>query len=284
MAKPQPKLPTETDRQFFRRNLPPVALFAFWFLENVLLRFYFHISSPGEASGLLVFQSLGVLGSQVVLLALMFALFPASLLFRFLVVIVAAIAIFSTLLMGATPFDDFPLFVKSLEWDALPIVLLGLGVPFILARHFLRWRLHVDWMESAEHANLSVADLMIATCVVALAVSLLGFGSEEARISKLMIAAGCMGASFVVFIPMTYLLMTSRRKWVWLFVFSTLPLLIGLEILAQFGGSLAIPYWVGVGISTSVSALFLSFGIGLVVIRRSGGRLATSTGSSIPVD
>ena len=276
MVKPQPKLPTETDRQFLRRNVSAVALIAFFLLVNVMLsRFLTTGINAFETNGWFFFGSLGILAAQIVLLGMMFALFNSRLLFRILVVTTAAVAICLSLLFGEVIFDEWRLH-EIFKFDALPTVLLGFSVPFLLVRQFLGWTLHLTHLPSSDdYYKLSVAGLMSATAVAAFALSLLSLGDERLIAIKLMVAVGCAGASFVIFVPMTHLLMTSRRNWYWMTVFTIVPFSIGWAILWSYVIYLNIPYQLGIRLNLSIATLVASFGIGLLVIHRCGGRLTT---------
>ncbi len=274
MAKPQPKLPTETDRQLFRRNFPAFGYFGFCLMINVMLSWFFSFSSPGNPSGLPVYVSIGVVASEFVLLALLLILFPASLLFRIVIVLTGSVAVIMSLLLGAVVFHCSKV-IELFPSDALTVDLLGCAVPFFFARHFLGWRLQFDSMETPEHPNLSVAGLMVATALVGVSISLLSFSDQHVLITKLMVAVGCMGAGFAVFMPLTYWVLKTRRKWAWLVLFSASPLLVGMAVTMAFGINLTIPHWGVIGLASSISSLILGIGIGLVALHHCGGRLLT---------
>ena len=123
----------------------------------------------------------------------------------------------------------------------------------------------------------------MATAFVAMAISIMSFGEERMLMTKLVVAVACMGTSFVIFVPMTYLVLASRWRWIWLVVFTTVPFSIGYIIVSVFEVGLSVSFWMGIGMTASFCALILSYGIGLIVLRYSGGRLATSTIESPPV-
>ena len=284
VANPQPKLSTETDRQFLRRNISAVVLIAFFFLVNVMLSWFLSAGANAlSTSGWFFFASVGILVAQVVLLGLILALFQASLLFRILSITTAAIAICLSILFGEMISDEWR-FNEVFKFDALPVALLGFSVPFLLARQFMGWTLDFTWAPTIENSKLSVAGLFFATAVVAFAVSLLSLGNEHLLILKLIVAAGCAGASFVVFVPMTHVLMTSRRNWIWMIVFTIGPISIGWAILSSFGIYLNTSYQLGIRINTSIATLIVSFGIGILVLQRCGGRLTTRAIESHSID
>ena len=277
MVRPQPKLPTETDRQLFRRNLPVQVLLALWLLGNVCFTWATISINPNYPAVLLTAGIYGMVGSQIVMCAFLLALFPASILFRVLVVTTAIAAFCSSLLFGAGVFGGYWV-IGFFGLNAIPITVLALAVPFLLARHFLGWRLEFDWIESPDHMNLSVSGLLIATALVALAIALLGYGKEQELMLRLAFAGGCMGASFAIIVPLTYLVMMARRKWIWISVFAIPPIPIAYAIMPLMKTDLSIPSpgWGVVGIGLAVSLLILSFASGLVVLGHCGGTLKTS--------
>jgi hypothetical protein len=276
----QPKLPTETDRQFFWRNGSAVALIVFFLLVNVMLSWFLSSGTNAfDMTGCFFFASLGILIAQIVLLGLMLALFHASLLFRILTVTTAAVAICLSILFGEAISGEWR-FNEVFKFDALPVVLLSFSVPFLLARQFMGWTLEFTRLPTNENSKLSVAGLLVATAVVAIAVSMLSFGDERLLMLKLIVAAGCTGASFVVFVPMTHLLMMSHRNCVWMAVFTIVPFSIGWAILWNFAAYLNTSYPVGIRINISIATLIVSFGIGILVLQRCGAQLKTQANES----
>ena len=274
MVRPQPKLPTETDRQFFRRNYIALGLGAFWFFVNVNMSWFFSIDSGAHPSGLLVFGALGVLSSQVILLAFFLALFPASLLFRAVTVATASLAIGGSLLVGAMVFDNWK-FADLIKFDGFPMVLISFATPFSLARYFLGWRLDYPWLNSSDHSNMSVMGLMMSTAAVAISISILGLDGERFLIWMLVFSAGCLGASFAVFVPMTFLVLRSRWPIGWLIGWTAVPFLIGMAITWTFFANPVLSFWIGTGITVFVTSMALGYVIGLIVFRNKGARLLT---------
>ncbi len=271
----QPKLVTETDRQFFRRHVLLVALLAFWLAANVLINLFILISHSNSMFGSLVFGSAGLIFSQFAVFAVLFALFPAGLLFRTLLTTIATMASFLAIVMGEMIFGYWEV-TSEFYWQALPLLFLGLASPFLLARSVLGWQIRFDWLGEAEPEPLSVAGLMGATAIVAFAIFMIQLLEQQHLLLSLRYVLIGTGVSFMVLFPVASQILKTHSP-----LTSLTFLGVGVVLLSILSlVFVQIPLRVLMGWPLTTLTFLMSFAIALVAIRSVGGRLVTNRSES----
>ncbi len=276
VATPTP--PMKRDRQRLRRNHQVVGLLVFWFSINFLISLFFQISGPNHPSGLLVYGSLGIIASEIVVIAFLLTMLPIGIWLRLVLASILVGAGFAALMMGEVVFRSYDMKEFASLIPGLPIIILGFASPFAMAKYFLRWRLSLGWLKPPASSNLSVSGLMAATTLVAASVAILNFGSDDARNENLVAASVCMGLGLVL-VPLSRLLLRSRRRAFWLILISSavfIGALLVIQFISLFGGFPG--FWQCAGIAFGIASFIFFYGAALIVLVNSGGKLILPRG------
>lgn len=213
MIKPnQPKLANESDLQVIFRSgwlvllalINGLACFLFpWFLTRA------STADPLMAGGCMVL--LGVIISQLVIVAFLFAFFPAGLVMRLSLVIGLTSMSICLLTVGNIrldgPITDW--FDMYLCW--VPILIAGWAIPFFAAKALFGWSLRFNQDHHSEDSRMNVSSMLVGTALIACCLTLLKTGHEVRIAPALATSLASLGFGLVFAIPITRIMLTENR-------------------------------------------------------------------------
>ena len=279
----QPKLATETDRQLFRRHGLAVALLGSWLASNILINYFLLKSHSNSLFDFFVCGSLGLIFSQWAVLSILFALFPAGLLFRTLLATTAIAASFLSIVMGEMMFGYWEL-TSEFSWQGLTLMFIGLAMPHLLARSFFGWHIRFDWLGETKLEPLKLAELMGWTAIIAFAIFMLQFLELPRLLVSLRFVLFVTGISFIILFPVAAQILQVRRPVFSLTILGAGALGVGVfavMLLVSQVVSVPISLWDFCGLLFMAFSFLMSFAVALVAIRSVGGQLVTNRTESI---
>lgn len=191
--------------------------------------------------------------------------------------VLAALAIGTVLSDGR----NYVFFSASRVLPAVPLVVLGVALPFIFARYLISWQIVFPQLhERPVRQTITVSGLLLSTAIAAICIALVRTSDEPVGAIILAMALGGLG---LFLLPMTYFLMRSVHYWRYFAIFC---------VIAFFVGSLSASYvcfvygsindlWSYIGFGISALAGVAVFGVTIISCRLMGGILFKS-GDFIP--
>ena len=140
---------------------------------------------------------------QAVLLGMILALFPGSQLFRLCLTTTLGGMLLLSLALGMTMLGGFDQSIYGLMLGLGPITVLSMSVPYLIAKFWFGWRIVFDGEDlESELPQLTISSLIVATTLIAVAITLLKFVGPELQ-ELLAAIIGCVGVVSVFFLPAT---------------------------------------------------------------------------------
>lgn len=285
----RPKIARESDRAFLLRHAGVASLLVFAVVTNFLLSLFFMLGASNSPSGIPVYITMGFIAAQLVAFGFFFVMFPADFIFRFFATFGLVVLLYSSLVFSSVVFDSHDVGVLIEQLPVLPALVLATATPFAIGRAFLGWRLgfdegvdcdsswrHFEASSTGSEQSLTIASILVVTALVAMAMVSLQAGSEiELRI-RLVAAMICMGVSLIVFLPFAFKVMRTKNHWLWVCgvgLVSFWCCYFVLEVLRFVPGAGMLPPWAQIGFSLSVSSCVFFFGLFLITLKMSNGKL-----------
>ncbi len=218
---------------------------------------------------------LGIVLASLVFPAIFFSLLDAPLGVRFagLCSTVACVLAITTVGVlgggiGRMAFDE----LARIFGPAIPGIVISAALPFVLVRYLLGWQLVLhSWHPVVKRQNVSIAGLLISMAVVALCVTCLTRSTDPGAANAT--CAIVAGIGLIFLLPLTYLVMRTRRYWMWYLAFCLIVLLVGflvsLNVYLFTGNPMEIVPFLSVMLATGVAWL----GLGLVALRLLGASM-----------
>jgi hypothetical protein len=233
------------------------------------------------SSGLLVYGTAGVLGSQLAMIAFSLVMLPFGFLARILLTLLVGTTLGLALLAGGIVFgsDDIRRLQDTLF--AVPAIVMGIAVPYFLAKLFLHWRMESRWLLESDRTNLTVAGLMSTTALVAVSLSIAQVSNSIPLTTIMVTAAVAMGVGFLVLLPLSAFVSRTARP---LLSVSVGIIAIGsVFVTAQQSGipiRSSLRFWAAVGMAWVLGSFVLSYTLSLLVLKKCGLRLTTKKSTS----
>ena len=280
---PQPKLPTENDRQLFAKHRMLVSIVAVFCCSNFLVGILMQIFRDNEPGGMIVYGMIGVVLSEMVLAGMLFALLPVNLLMRCFVTALAAGLFAFTFFISLMFQSNFELVFLFRTLDLWPLIIVSVAWPFSAAKHLFGWRLEFRTIPFRDSSRLTISGLLAATAIIAVVIAFPNMTRKNEMAIPLATAGVFSGMCLLVFVPSTALLFRARNVWPWLLLLTVTVFLISILVFNLLPSKFwPRSFWEIVGPSFTISMWLFWFGASVRAMRASGIDLQSSHDHALP--
>lgn len=268
MIQKQPKLEVESDVRFLSRHWPIVLFFGAQLLTNFLFGFLFEIDFSGPSNFLstvlFTIGSAAVL-SQLLFLGSLFGFLALNVVARTAIVGVLCVFLGLSLGIGMSLNDWFPNEIFQILVFT-PMAVIVISLPNLAVSHGFKQRVVLAGLN--ENPRLSIAELMVLTSLVAIAMAV--FAQARSPLEAMIAPLVFIGLVLAFVAPWTLLIFKSEGLFYYGLYVTTLVILIA--AVASFLGSGD----VGV-VCIWFFLVLMSYGVGWYCLKLSGFRIAENS-------